>query len=717
MSKLLSVFALLLLLSASSQFPCQGQQYYGSQGRQISLKQVGPVRYTSLQDTSSIVATGNIVVLPKDGFILDDLLNLEQARGQLSVVKDEGGERISERSAYLLQPRLAEDLFRLANYLYESNMVEFSHPDFIVKVQFMSNPPTDPLYNQQYYLNNTGQVTGFIPGKDSRAEAAWAITKGLNHTRVAVIDEGVEPHVDLVASASSTASRVTNGWPAANNGRPLTRTIGSYTYKMSHGQNVAGIIGATHDNGIGIAGMSPCSDVVPLNIYENSGSLTGNNSSGLPTAATVSNLANAFHWAASVSLNPGVVGGAADVLCCSWALGTVGLSFPNLEAAINDARTLGRNGKGCPVVFSAGNHPAARWNYSNTSPIYYPADLPNVITVGSCPPAAPINSAYTNASVYSSHGAELDLVAVSDEWADEYACNTNHCDDPYPGVTTLTVNDGYLSNFGNLSLPSFGGTSAAAPQVAGVAALMISVNPNLTEVQVRTILQSTAAFIGTASGTGPGPAANAWNADTGYGRLDAGAAVAAAAPISGPATINFVNSVYSVPAQPAGTTISWTFTVDGMPFPSCNTNPNAYPNKMNGPTLVFDDPNPCAMPNFYQHSATMTATLSGPCGTAVLTRNFIIPGTPGPQRATVATYPNPANDLLHVELDGSNSTAKKGADVREVTLSDIYGRVKRTIKSTTGSLDIRIADLPEGIYILRAATGSGTTVKQIEVKH
>ena len=69
---------------------------------------------------------------------------------------------------------------------------------------------------------------------------------------------------------------------------------------------------------------------------------------------------------------------------------------------------------------------------------------------------------------------------------------------------------------------SFGGTSSATPLVAGVAALMLSANSELTAVEVRNMLTSTADKIGT------GYDANGHSTEFGFGRINAGKAVAAA---------------------------------------------------------------------------------------------------------------------------------------------------------------------------------------------
>ena len=175
----------------------------------------------------------------------------------------------------------------------------------------------------------------------------------------------------------------------------------------------------------------------------------------------------------------------ASVLSCSWGGGS---DFTPLTNAINTAATQGRNGKGCVVVFASGN------GWSST--VSYPANLSNVIAVGS------INR-YGIRAGFSNYGDALDVVAPGVE------------------IATTNTNNGYTQ--------TFTGTSAACPHVAGVAALMLSVNPNLTSTQVKNIIEQTAQEIGNYSYNNSSAHPNGtWNDQMGYGLVDAYAAVNAA---------------------------------------------------------------------------------------------------------------------------------------------------------------------------------------------
>jgi len=370
---------------------------------------------------------------------------------------------------------------QMSNLFYETGLFEFSEPNFVVLNAFFSN---DPLFNQQYYLKNTGQ-TGGTSGIDINAEQAWTFSTGSN-VKIAVIDEGVDlNHPDL-------QTHLLSGFDLSGNnsgGAPVWSTD-------NHGTACAGIIGAIQNNGEGISGVAPNCRIIPIHV---------SNSSGIPN-----------DWAAN-AINLAWQNGA-DVISNSWGGSS---PYTPLTNAINSAVVQGRGGMGCVVVFSSGN----AIPYIN---VVYPANLLNVLAVG----AIDKNGTIWN---YSCRGTAMDLVAPSGD------VNLNG-----DVVTTDRIGiNGYET--GNYT-QRFGGTSAACPQVSGVAALMLSVNPNLTETQVRTILQQTARDLGPAG----------FDNTYGYGLVDAYAAVQKAFFISGPNQL-CGTATYSVNNLPQDATITWSY--------------------------------------------------------------------------------------------------------------------------------------------------------------
>lgn len=260
-----------------------------------------------------------------------------------------------------------------------------------------------------------------------------------------------------------------------NNYSPLSYDIHNGSspsvVRGNHGTHVGGIIGANH-NGTQIAGVAPQTTILSIshNLYI-SPTLSGE-------------LASGFGYAR--------VSGAA-VINNSW--GDQGGQFYDvmhstvLEDAIRTAMTSGRNGKGMVVVFAAGN-------MNNSNRTDYPGNFdPDILVVGST------NNSDARSS-YSSYGPSLDVVA--------------------PG-------ENIFSTLPNNSTGYMNGTSMAAPHVAGLAALILSVNPELSRAEVVNIIEKSSQKIGnylysTVSARPNGT----WNNEMGYGQIDAFAAVSSA---------------------------------------------------------------------------------------------------------------------------------------------------------------------------------------------
>lgn len=260
----------------------------------------------------------------------------------------------------------------------------------------------------------------------------------------------------------------------------------------SHGTACAGIIGAA-DNSIGIKGIAYTCPILPVNIEPNLSSSF--NEYGF---ATTSQVAEAINW----SCDQG-----AKVLSCSWG-GHVPSNY--VKEAIEKAIS-----KKIAVVAAAGN---------DTSTVCFPATIDNVITVGAIDRTGQIH-------LFSNTGKELDVVAFG-----SYITTTD-----VSGTLGYTSSDYYYY---------FNGTSAACPQVAGIVALMMSVNPSLTVPEIIDILHATSRDLG-----------DAGRDDTyGYGLVNAYAAVVMAKErkmtINGPSVINN-SATYSVSNLPYGCTVSW----------------------------------------------------------------------------------------------------------------------------------------------------------------
>jgi subtilisin family serine protease len=368
-----------------------------------------------------------------------------------------------------------KEIFKLVKKLEENNEVIFAEPNFI---RFLKPQTNDPFFNSQWSINNQGYLGGTIDA-DMDVEEAWSLATG-SGIKVAVIDEGVDlTHPDLTANLLA-GHDATDG---NLNGAPNEINLDA------HGTACAGIIAAVGNNTKGTVGVAYNTKIMPVRIgYSN----------GLPLSDPNRTWINNDSWTAN-GINWAVQNGA-DILSNSWGGGSPSTSITN---AINNAVNNGRNGKGCIVLFASGNF--------NTN-VSYPANLNNVIAVGASSMCDERKSPTSCDSEFwwgSNFGNEIDIVA--------------------PGVEIFTTDISGVNGYKTGDYTSnFNGTSSACPNAAGVAALVLSVNPNFTQTQVREILETTTDKIGntpynvTFQNYG---ATETWNNQVGYGRLNAFSAV------------------------------------------------------------------------------------------------------------------------------------------------------------------------------------------------
>ena len=363
----------------------------------------------------------------------------------------------------------------VANRFYETGLFEYAEPDLTLFDGFMD--PNDPLYGLQWAHKNTGQYSG-TPGADMRIEQAWAISMGAG-IKIAVIDEGVEiAHPDLAANMLQGYNALT-GTSNPGDGGPLSTA-------RAHGTNCAGIIAAISNNAIGVAGVAPQSQIIPVNIAAANGAFS-----------TYTNISAGFEYARLQG---------ADVISNSWGGGS-----PSniLDDVINKAVTLGRAGKGSVVLFAAGN---------NNAGVSYPSTNEQVICVGGitmCDQRKSPTTCDLENWWGASYGTGLDVVAPCVKIAS----------------TDITGSGGYNTAAGAAGdyFNTFNGTSSATPNTAGVVALILSANTLLTVNEVRNILEGTADKIpGYTFNMVPLQPNGTWNPDLGYGRVNAFNAVQAA---------------------------------------------------------------------------------------------------------------------------------------------------------------------------------------------
>jgi serine protease len=400
---------------------------------------------------------------------------------------------------------LAEAQALAAELMARDPDVEYAEPD---RIMLPLATPNDPMYTQQWhYYEAKGGLN--LP-------AAWDKSTGAG-VNVAVIDTGYRPHADLAGQILPGYDFITSAAIAADgNGRDSDASdVGDSTYAGQcggglparddtsswHGTHVAGTIAARTNNGVGVAGVAYGARILPVRVLGKCGGYT-------------SDIADAMIWASGGAVT-GAPANPNKARVLNLSLGGSGACDATTQNAINSARS-----RGAVVVVAAGN---SNVNAANASP----ANCAGVITV------AAVGRTGGKAS-YSNYGANVDVAAPGGDSGAGILSTWN-------AGTTTPAGD----NYGYMM-----GTSMATPHVAGVAALMLAKNPNLTPDEVEAKLKSTArAFPAACSGCGTGivDANAAVNAVT--------ATVAVAAPAQNEVeSNNFISSANAVAV--AGTVVS-----------------------------------------------------------------------------------------------------------------------------------------------------------------
>jgi len=291
--------------------------------------------------------------------------------------------------------------------------VQFTELD--MRLPSVQMTPNDPSYSSQWHLPKI------------QAPTAWLTSTGSSSIQIAILDTGVDPgHMDLY-------TKMVSGWNIFDNNSDSRDVHG-------HGTKVAGTAAASSNNGIGGAGVSWNSLIMPIRVTDTAG------------YATYSTLASGLNWAADRGAR------------------VANMSFDVTGSSTVSSAAQYFQSKGGVVVSSAGN--------SGTSSTLAPS--PFIITVSATDPNDAIYS-------WSTTGNRVTLSA--------------------PGCVFTTFNG---NTYGSAC-----GTSFSSPVVAGVAALLLATNPNLSPAQAVAILQSSSDDLGS---TGLDPI-------FGYGRVNASKAV------------------------------------------------------------------------------------------------------------------------------------------------------------------------------------------------
>jgi serine protease len=424
----------------------------------------------------------------------------------------------SEYLLRLLRPVSHDALDAIARKLEENPEVEYAQPDAL---RFPKLVPNDPLYSQQWHLMAAATEVG-----GANLPSAWDITTGSASVFIAVVDTGILPHPDLAGRAVAGYDMI-DDVEVANDGdlrdpNPVdsgdwitAAEAGAGSYFQGcptgdsswHGTHVAGTIGATSNNGTGVAGVNWISKIVPVRALGKCGGY-------------LSDIIDGMRWAAGFTIGILPVN-ANPVRVINLSLGGTGPCSVAEQNAINSI-TSG----GTAVVIAAGNE---NQDASNSSP----GNCNGVITVAATGRAG-------QRAGYSNYGSAVEIAAPGG------------ADGSY---VLSTLNSGLqTADPSGYNYVSYQGTSMATPHVAGIVSLMLSVNPALTPPQVLAILQTTARPFPTNT------VRNCTIALCGAGIIDAFAAVGAAVGKSATTTTIVSSASPSVP----GANVAFTAKVTGV---------------------------------------------------------------------------------------------------------------------------------------------------------
>ena len=319
----------------------------------------------------------------------------------------------------------------------------------------ISHAGADTYLSLQWHLENTGPLPGFPSmkaGEDLRVRPVWSAGLRGEGIRVAVLDDGLEvTHEDLwpnvvTGSRNYRTEAGMLGLSASSGGK----IAGLKDFPMpcssddTHGTSVAGLIAARDGNGTGVSGVAPRAQLVGLNILASN--FVADTLDALSRDLDRNHVYN-NSW------------GATD----NGHLATPEPNWSSYNDTLRNGLKTGRNGLGAIYVFSGGNG-AIQTDYSSLDGGVSAMGIVNVCATNAMGKRAP----------YSERGSNLTVCAPS----------ADATDDKQPEVTTTAVQNDYTH--------TFNGTSASAPMVSGVIALMLQANPKLTWRDVPLILARTA---------------------------------------------------------------------------------------------------------------------------------------------------------------------------------------------------------------------------------
>ncbi len=368
--------------------------------------------------------------------------------------------------------------------------------------------PNDPLYSDHWGHNNTAQMISYdwsvhdhvgptvgTVGFDANAQGAWDVTYGSSSVVIAIIDSGVDAgHPDL---------RQVAGYDYGDN----DSNPDDDSSQAGHGTACAGVAAAIANNNQGVTGIAGGASIMALKVANSAGSMY------------FSSIQNALYHAAD---------NGADI--ASMSLGAAISSDSATDAAILYAYNAG-----CTILAATGNE--------NASTISYPAINSYVMGVGAASPCGDRKRSSSSSSEVNS-GVNTDPNGYTCDgerwWGSNYGTSVQDASGAVDVIAPTILPTTDIQGSGGYDSSDysgfFNGTSCATPYAAGVAALVKSQNPTWTPAQVWNQVVTTAQDVtNVESGAG-------WDRYSGYGMVDAEAAVGGGTPPSDPPVAAFTGA-------------------------------------------------------------------------------------------------------------------------------------------------------------------------------
>lgn len=365
-----------------------------------------------------------------------------QARSLVKAkIRDLNSDGIDDRYKHILGGRLAN--FKLSEVnqkvaleaLSKHPAVEYAEPDYQLRVLGI---PDDTRFAELWGMNNTGQ-TGGVADADIDAVEAWDITTGSSEIIVGVIDTGVDyNHPDLQANMWVNPGEIAgdgidndgNGYIDDVYGINAIAGNGDPMDDQGHGSHVSGTLGASGNNTQGVVGVNHEVSIAGCKFLSSAG--TGSTSDAIECVDYFVALKNAGH-------NIRVTNN-------SWGGGGYSQALADSITASENADIL--------FVAAAGND-----GVDNDVNPHYP-------------------SSYEHDSILAvANTTHTDEMA----WDSQWGLTSVDMGAPGSAILSTVPGGGYAS---------YSGTSMATPHVAGAAALVLSINPNLTALELKQLLMS-----------------------------------------------------------------------------------------------------------------------------------------------------------------------------------------------------------------------------------